>query len=169
MTLAASSLIIGLLAPGGAVATVKPSLAVTAAAPAEPAAPALRIPSLAASESSAQLDVRANPLVAPRWAFDAKRPAALPAMYAGFGALQALDIYSTRRAIAGGAAEMNPLLAPGARNTAAMAAVKAASTAASIYFVERAWKRNRKGAVVLMGVLNGVTAAVVARNLQNAR
>jgi hypothetical protein len=168
MTLAAPSLILALLAPGGAVATVKPSVAVTGAAPAEPAA-ALRIPSFGASEPSAQLDVRANPLVAPRWAFDAKRPAALPAMYAGFGALQALDIYSTRRAIAGGATEMNPLLAPGVKSAAGMAAVKAASTALSIYFVERTWKRNRKGAVVLMGVLNGVTAAVVARNLQNAR
>ena len=168
MTLAASSLIFALLAPGGAVATVKPSVPVTGAAPAEPGA-ALRIPSLGASEPSAQLDVRAKPLGAPRWAFDAKRPAALPAMYAGFGALQALDVYSTRRAIAGGATEMNPLLAPGVKSAAGMAAVKAASTALSIYFVERTWKRNRKGAVVLMGVLNGVTAAVVARNLQNGR
>ena len=169
MTLAASSLIIGLLAPGGAVATVRPSLAVTAAAPAEPAAPALRIPSLAASESSAQLDVRANPLVAPRWAFDAKRPAALPAMYAGFGALQALDIYSTRRAIGAGATELNPAMRPAAKNAGAMLAVKALSTAGSIYFTERAWKKNRKGAVVLMAVVNGVTAAVVANNMKNVR
>jgi hypothetical protein len=50
-----------------------------------------------------------------------------------------------------------------------MIAVKAASTAASIYFTERAWKKNRKGAIVLMAVVNGVTAAVAARNLHNAR
>jgi hypothetical protein len=43
------------------------------------------------------------------------------------------------------------------------------STVGSIYFTERAWKKNRKGAVVLMAVVNGVTAAVVANNLKVAR
>jgi hypothetical protein len=50
-----------------------------------------------------------------------------------------------------------------------MLAVKAVSTAASIYFAERAWKKNRKGAIVLMAAINGVTAAVVAHNLRPAR
>jgi hypothetical protein len=93
----------------------------------------------------------------------------MPAMYAGLGVLQALDIYSTRRALASGATEMNPLLGPAVKNTAAMVAVKGASTALTIYFAERAWKRNRKGAMILMGVINGVTAAVAARNLGNAK
>ena len=163
MTLAASALMITLLSPAGVSNTPNTATPMPVAAPIE--APAIRI----AGEPAAQLDVRSNPLAAPGWVFDAKRPSALPAMYAGLGVLQALDVYSTRRAIAGGATEMNPLLAPGVKSAAGMAAVKAASTALSIYFVERTWKRNRKGAVVLMGVLNGVTAAVVARNLQNAR
>jgi hypothetical protein len=154
MTLAASALMITLLAPAGVGNTPNTSTSTPAAAPM--AAPAIRI----AAEPTAQLDVRSNPLAAPRWAFDAKRPSALPAMYAGLGVLQAL---------AGGATELNPVLAPGAKNTAVMAAVKGASTALSIYFVERTWKRNRKGAVVLMGIINGVTAAVVAKNLHNAR
>ena len=94
---------------------------------------------------------------------------AMPVMYAGLGVLQALDIYSTRRAVSAGARETNPLLGSAAKNTTVMLAVKGASTALSIYFAERAWKRNPKGAMILMAVVNGVTAAVVARNMQNAK
>jgi hypothetical protein len=50
-----------------------------------------------------------------------------------------------------------------------MLAVKAASTATSIYFTERAWKKYKKGAIALMAVVNGVTAAVAAHNLRSAR
>jgi hypothetical protein len=97
------------------------------------------------------------------------RPAALPAMYAALGALQALDVYSTRRALNAGAVEANPVMRKATGNAGAMLAVKALSTAGSIYFTERAWKKNRKGAVVLMAIVNGVSAAVVANNLKNAR
>jgi Domain of unknown function (DUF5658) len=97
------------------------------------------------------------------------RPGALLGMYASLGVLQGLDLYSTRRAINAGAQELNPVVGKAAKNTAAMLAVKALSTAGSIYFTERAWKKNRKGAVVLMAIVNGVTAAVVAHNLKNAR
>jgi hypothetical protein len=99
----------------------------------------------------------------------AGRPAALPVMYAAFAALQGLDVYSTRRAIAGRAHEANPLMRPAAANAGAMLAVKALSTAGAIYFAERAWKKNRKGAIILMAVINGATAAVAARNMRNAR
>ena len=112
-----------------------------------------------------------NSLKTPRWMLDAPntRPAALPAMYASLGVLQALDIYSTRRALNAGATELNPAMRSSAKNTGAMLAVKALSTAGSIYFTERAWKKNRKGAIVLMAVVNGVTAAVVANNMKNVR
>jgi hypothetical protein len=107
----------------------------------------------------------------PRWMVDApdKRPAGLSALYVTFGALQMTDAYTTRRAIRSGAVEANPLMKGAARNTGTLYAVKAASTAVSIYLAEKAWKKNRKGAVILMAVVNGVTAAVVARNLRNAR
>lgn len=107
----------------------------------------------------------------PRWMVDApeKRPGALPVLYATFGALQMADAYSTRRAINTGAVEVNPLMKKAAGNSGTMYAVKAASAAGSIYLAERLWKKNRKGAVILMAVVNGVTAAVVAKNLQNAR
>lgn len=105
------------------------------------------------------------------WRVDAEtvaRPAALPALYASFAALQAADVYSTRRATAAGATEANPLMKPLGTRTGAVVAVKAAGAAAAIYFAERAWKKNRKGALVLMAVINGVTAGVVAANLKHA-
>ena len=105
------------------------------------------------------------------WTIDrpVSRPPAMKALYGTLGALQALDIYSTRRAINRGGREVNPLLEQAAGSQAAMMAVKAISTASTIYFAERAWKKNRKGAIVLMAIVNGVTAAVAANNLRNAR
>lgn len=105
------------------------------------------------------------------WMIDTpeRRPAALPAMYAALAGLQAVDIYSTRRAVSLGAREANPLMKKASGNSGVMLAVKAASTAGAIYFAERAWKKNKKGAVILMAVVNGATAAIVARNLRNAR
>jgi len=167
MTIAASSLLIALLAaPGTTTDSVKPSTPIAVPAPIESSVRAISIvPMAEEAEESAVIGER----FAPRWALDAKRPAAMPAMYAGLGVLQALDVYSTRRAVSAGARETNPLLGSAAKNTTVMLAVKGASTALSIYFAERAWKRNPKGAMILMAVVNGVTAAVVARNMQNAK
>lgn len=105
------------------------------------------------------------------WMLDRKgsRPGAVQVLYGTLGTLQALDVYSTRRALGGGGSEINPVMKKASGNHAAMIAAKALSAAGSVYFTERAWKKNRKGAVVLMAVVNGVTAAVVARNLRNAR
>lgn len=107
----------------------------------------------------------------PAWMQDgpARRPGALVAMYASLGVLQAMDVYSTRRAVAAGSTELNPIMRKSAGNSGAMLAAKAVATAGSVFFTERAWKKNRKGAMVLMAVMNGVTAAVVANNLKNAR
>jgi hypothetical protein len=96
-----------------------------------------------------------------------RRPAALAALYGTYGTLQALDIVTTRRALAGGAHERNPLMKGG--NMTAMIAVKAAAGASTIYFTERMWKKNRVGAVIVMAALNGATAAIVAHNQRNAR
>jgi hypothetical protein len=105
------------------------------------------------------------------WMFDRaeRRPAALPVMYAALAGLNALDAYSTRRAVGMGAHEVNPLMKKAARSSGQMLAVKALSTASTIYFSERAWKKNRKGAVILMAIVNGTMAAITARNLRNAR
>jgi hypothetical protein len=104
----------------------------------------------------------------PAWAADRseRRPALLPALYGSYAVLQALDAYSTKRAMTAGAREANPLMRAGG-STGAIA-VKAAAGAATIFFAERAWKKNRVGAMVLMTALNGMTAAVVAHNIHNA-
>jgi hypothetical protein len=96
-----------------------------------------------------------------------RRPVALSALYGTYGTLQALDVVSTRRAIAAGAQERNPLMKNG--NVAAMVAVKTAAGASTIYFAERMWKKNRVGAVIVMAALNGASAAIVAHNQRNAR
>ena len=105
------------------------------------------------------------------WMIDApdRRPAMLPTLYATLGAMQALDVYSTRRALSAGAHESNPLMRKASGNTGAMLAVKMVSTAATVFFAERAWKKNKKGAVILMLAVNGAMAAVSVRNYQNGR
>ena len=96
----------------------------------------------------------------------AKRPALLPALYGTYAALQIMDVMSTKRALAAGAHEANPVMRSGGLGTTI--AIKAASGAATMYFVERAWKKNRVGAIVLMAAINGASAAVVAHNNRNA-
>lgn len=97
------------------------------------------------------------------------RPASLIPMYASLAVLQGFDIYSTSASLKTGAVEANPLMKPVAGRNIASVVVKAAATAGSIYFTERAWKQNRKGAVILMTAINVATAAVVAHNTQVAR
>ena len=95
-----------------------------------------------------------------------QRPAPLVPLYASLAVLQGLDIYTTSAAMSRGGVEANPGMKPVAGKTWASAAVKAAATAGTVYFIERAWKQNRKGAVVLATVINVATAAVVAHNTQ---
>ena len=97
-----------------------------------------------------------------------RRPAALVVMYATLGGLHGLDVYSTRRAVSAGAHEANPLMQRAAASSGTMLAMKAVSTATAVFFAERAWKKNRKGTIVLMAVLNGATAAIAAHNFRNA-
>ena len=97
------------------------------------------------------------------------RPAILPALYATFGAMQAWDIYSTRSAIQAGAREANPTAAAFAGNAGSMLGLKAATTASTIFFAERMWKKNKVGAVVMMVAINGATAAVSMHNMRNAK
>lgn len=97
-----------------------------------------------------------------------KRPAMLSALYATLGAVQAWDAYSTSAALKAGAHEANPTAAPFAKNTGALLGLKVATTAGTVFFAERLWKKNRVGAIVLMAVINGATAAVAMNNMRNA-
>jgi hypothetical protein len=158
MSITACSLLVAALASGSVgTPAVSPTL--------------IAIPVAATGTSTAEQAPTA-PAAPAAWTLDrpVNRPAALPVMYVMLGGMQAFDIYSTRRAItSGGGQEVNPLLKQAAGNSGTMLAVKAASTAATIYFAEKMWKKNRKGAMILLAVVNGATAAVAVRNMRNAR
>ncbi len=98
-----------------------------------------------------------------------RRPAVITGMYVSLAGLNALDLYSTSRALANGAREANPIVAAGNGNIGASLVIKTAATGASIYFVEKLWRKTRAGAIATALVVNGATAAVVARNFRNAR
>jgi hypothetical protein len=95
-----------------------------------------------------------------------RRPAALTGLYGGFIGLQVLDARTTAGALRRGGHETNPLVGHG---PGAMWAVKAASTASTIFFVERIWKKNRVGAVLVMAGINGAYAAIAAHNAKQGR
>jgi hypothetical protein len=97
------------------------------------------------------------------------RPSILPPLYAAFALLQTLDAHSTLRAVEAGHAERNPLVAPFTRAPAAMIAVKATTTAGTIYITERLRRRHRTAAIVFMVGVNAAYAAIVARNYERAR
>ena len=98
-------------------------------------------------------------------AFAPPRPEALPALYVSFATLQALDAYSTWKAVNGRRArEANPVLTGISGSLPKLLIAKGASTAASVYVVERLWKRNRKAAVLTMVGINAAYAAVVTHN-----
>ena len=160
---ACSLLIAATLTGGSAVAPTTSAPALVASVVSETLTP----------EAVPQRLLRAAPAVPEAWTIDrpvSGRPAALPAMYAALGALQAFDIYSTRRAISGGGAqEVNPLMKQAVGSSGVMLAAKALSTAGTIYFAERLWKKNRKGAMILMAVINGATGAIALLNMKHAR
>lgn len=93
-----------------------------------------------------------------------RRPSVLPVLYVSLAALQGFDAYSTTTGLSRGAQEGNPMMRGVAGNSAAFWAVKAGSTAASIWFAERLWKTNRVGAIVTMVAVNSMMASVAARN-----
>jgi len=120
----------------------------------------------AADGSAAATDAAQAKLMA--LAREPQRPRALPVLYGTFTTLQVMDIVTTRSAIGvAGAREANPVMGSG--NTAQLIAMKAASTAISIYLAEKTWKKNRVAAIVTMVAVNGMTAAVVAHNAQIRR
>ncbi len=131
----------------------------------------------AAADHEEQADARALAAEAPAitlpesstYAPPLKRPAALPALYVTLGAMQAWDYYSTSSALKAGAREANPTSAVFAGSKGSMLGLKLATTASTIFFAERAWRKNRLAAVVMMTAINGATAAVAAHNMHNTR
>jgi hypothetical protein len=93
----------------------------------------------------------------------------LPVLFGTYAALQVLDVKSTTAAVRNGAVEANPMVGSMSQSTGQFLAYKAATTAVTYAVVKTIEKKSKKAAVVTMVVLNGVTAAVVANNVKNAR
>jgi len=96
------------------------------------------------------------------------RPAPLVGLYVSLAGMHALDVVSTRKALAAGATEANPMMAPFARSPLALAAVKAGVFGATIFATEQLWKSNRKAAVLTMIAVNATCGAIAAHNYRVA-
>lgn len=165
------------LAPAGALAS--PSLAPTdtlAAGSLSPAPVGVQLESAARPVSPTQLAASTQPaLPAPRPGIAASarqqlaRPRALVPLYVSFAALQGMDAFTTVQALGRGAVEANPLLGGVAGNRGALFAVKASTTAGTIWLSERLWRKNRVAAIALMAALNGTYAVIVAHNRRVGR
>ena len=143
--------------PVAAADDVLPLAAAAAAHAADAAVAADRAEAAAPAEAPA-------PFAAPAWT-PARRPLALPALYAGSAALQAFDAYSTLKALHLGAREANPFMQGAVGNPAVLIGVKAAVTTASIVAAEQMWRQHHQmRAIALMAISNGVMAAVAAHN-----
>lgn len=123
----------------------------------DPAAPQLAVP--------ANVDREAPPAVRQH----ERRPAALIPLYASFVALEALDVHSTRYALARGGVEANPAIRGLIGNSVGLVAVKAAGTAGLILASEKIWRKNKPAAIVLMIATNSAMAWVVEHNYRLAR
>lgn len=94
-----------------------------------------------------------------------RRPALLPALYAGTALLQGYDAYSTLTVLQRGGVEANPLMRGLTARPAMFIGLKAGVATLSIVAAERMWKRgNRLGAVAAMVASNGFMAYVAAHN-----
>ena len=98
-----------------------------------------------------------------------ERGALMPVMYVALATTQTFDLVATKAALKSGAREVNPIASPVGQNTAGWAALKAASTAGTIVFVERLRKRNEFAAIVAVAGINAVLAAAAVRNIHNSR
>lgn len=120
---------------------------------------------VAADETAAPASTSLESTSTVRTGNSVSRPAVLPALYASYAGLQVYDAYSTKRAMAHGARETNPLVQQVVGKQSAFWAVKASATAGTILAAEHLWrKNNKKGAIAVLVASNAVAAVVAARN-----
>ena len=92
----------------------------------------------------------------------------LPALYAGFGALQTLDAHSTLRALDAGGVEQNPLMRWTTSHPVAFVSMKAVATAGTILVAERIRRKHPKRAMAFIGAINTAYALIVMHNYRVA-
>ena len=82
-------------------------------------------------------------------------------------ALNVADYFSTRQALKGsGLVEGNPLMKPFVKNALVFAAVKAGTTALSVWGMKSLFKRDKKTAWVMTTLSNFLLSYVVANNMR---
>jgi len=155
------SLVVVCLAAGQAAAQVSPPDAAVAP-PSGPLNPEAPRPAVAQLAAAAPVAINSQLFRAP----EPGRPAALVPMYASFVTLQALDFVSTTRALSNpNASEANPVMRGVVGSPAAFLAVKAGSTAATIWIAEKWRRKHPVRAMIFMASTNAAMAAVVAHNM----
>jgi hypothetical protein len=90
----------------------------------------------------------------------------LPALQVSFGALQIMDVVSTRRALNAGLTEGNTVMRGVVDRPLAVAAVKVGATAATVFLVNRVARKNRAAAILTMVAINSAYTFVVVRNIR---
>lgn len=128
-----------------------------AVAPAEPAATPLLLASMSALRADAPAETTVT--AAPHHSRHA-----ITSLYAGFVAMQALDVHSTLRALDAGHKEANPLMRWATTSPVALVSFKAAATAGTVLVIERVRKKHPMRAVFLMAAVDSAYAFVVAHN-----
>lgn len=96
---------------------------------------------------------------------DVPRPSSLTPLELSLCTLQGLDLWTTQKALSGGARESNQIMVPVVGSSAASIAVKAAATAGAIAVSEQWRKGHPKVAVLFMLGANVAMSAVVAHNV----
>lgn len=88
----------------------------------------------------------------------------MQSLYVATALTQALDAQSTFKALNAGAVESNSLVKPFAGNRPAFIALKAGMATAFIYAGHNLSKRHKIGAVIALGLVNSLYAAIAMNN-----
>jgi hypothetical protein len=121
-------------------------------------------PAVAQSESG--LSIPADATAAVPAGISPRPSLTLPALQVSFGALQIMDVVSTRRALNAGLSEGNAVMRGVVDRPLAVAAVKAGATAATVFLVNRVARKNRAAAILTMVAINSAYSFVVVRNIR---
>jgi len=121
-------------------------------------------PAVAQSESG--LSISADAAAAAPAGISSRPSLTLPALQVTFGALQIMDVVSTRRALNAGLTEGNTAMRGVVDRPLAVAAVKVGATAATIFLVNRVARKNRAAAILTMVAINSAYSFVVVRNIR---
>jgi hypothetical protein len=132
---------------------------------ARPVARSLSQPEAVLSAATAAAPVIAPVFATPAITAPATTSKVFVAMAATYAAMNALDIYTTTKALRSGAGiEANPLVGPVAGSPVALTILKAASTTSTIFLARRMWKQHPKGAIALLVIANVGMGVVVSHN-----